>query len=118
MYDFDLSIEIPKQMFCQLIAALCPASDGGPEFIRVEDLLKLTAVFELDDKLQLYADLSIMEICLLIAIKHHAEIYDRDPFNFEIILTRYRKFENSSQSRMENVERAIVLKCFEHLHVS
>lgn len=116
MYDFDLSIEVPKQMFCQLLANL--SLGGGAEFIRADDLLKLCTTFENDDKLQLYSDLSIMEICLLIAIKHHAEIYDRDPFNFEIILTRYRKFENSSQSRMENVERAIALKCFEHLNVS
>lgn len=116
MFDYDATLELTKQLFAQLIARLAGASS---EFVRADDLIRLCATYEIDDKAQMYSDISVLEICLLIAIKHHTEIYDRDPFNFEMILTRYRKFENSStQSRMENVERAIALKSFEHLNVS
>lgn len=117
MFDYDATLELPKQLFAQLIAKLAAAPTPAT-LIRADDLIRLCGTYEQDDKVQLYSDISVLEICLLIAIKHHTEIYDRDPFNFEIILTRYRKFENSTQSRMGNVERAIALKSFEHLNVS
>ncbi|XP_070507382.1 origin recognition complex subunit 4 [Chironomus tepperi] len=67
-----------------------------------------------DDKVKLINGLSVLEICLLISIKHHSEIYDNDPFNFEIILTRYNKFALKS-STMQNIDREVVLKAFENL---
>lgn len=115
IFDFEVNLEHPKLLFAQQIARL---TDEQP-FIRPDDLCNLcNELLDADDKLQLGVDISVLEVCLLIAIQHHAEIYDRDPFNFEMILTRYRKFENSTQTRMESVERPIALKSFEHLHVS
>ncbi|CAG9799307.1 unnamed protein product [Chironomus riparius] len=67
-----------------------------------------------DDKVKLINGLSVLEICLLISIKHHSEIYDNDPFNFEIILTRYNKFSFKS-STMQSIDREVVLKAFENL---
>ena len=32
----------------------------------------------------LIKDLSVVEICLLVAIKHINQIYDNEPFNFEV----------------------------------
>lgn len=114
IFDFEVNLEHPKLLFAQQIARL---TDDHP-FIRPDDLCSLcNELLDADDKLQLGIDISVLEVCLLIAIQHHAEIYDRDPFNFEMILTRYRKFENSTQTRMESVERPIALKSFEHLHV-
>lgn len=72
-------------------------------------------IFE-DDKVKLITGLSVLEVCLLIAIKHHCEIYDNDPFNFEIILTRYNKFSYKS-STMQSIDREVVLKAFENLKV-
>lgn len=69
-----------------------------------------------DDKVKLINGLSVLEICLLISIKHHSEIYDNDPFNFEIILTRYNKFAFKS-STMQSIDREVVLKAFENLKV-
>lgn len=109
-----MTLEVPKQIFAQLVARLQNAD--APQ-IKVEDLLRICATYELDEKVQLYSDISVLEVILLIAIKHHAEIYDRDAFNFEMILTRCRKFQNCTQSRMESVERSIALRSFEHLNV-
>lgn len=76
----------------------------------------MASQFECDDKVDLLCGLSVLELCLIIAIKHHSTIYDRDPFNFEIIFGRFNKFAKVSTT-MQGVERAIVLKAFEHLRV-
>lgn len=51
-----------------------------------------------DHKIKLLTGLSVLEICLLIAIRHHCEIYDNDPFNFEIIHARFNKFALKSST--------------------
>lgn len=70
-----------------------------------------------NSKVAIMRDLSILELSLLIAIKHHNDIYDRDPFNFEIILTRLHKFQNSGEFGMGSTDRAVVLKAFDVLKV-
>ena len=114
IYDFDVTIQTTKDFFFNLVTYL----SADHLFIQPNDIVQLASKYDSDDKLQLYSDLTVLEICLLIAIKHHIEIYDRDMFNFEMILTRYQKFENATETRMESVDRAIVLKSFEHLNVS
>uniref|UniRef100_A0AAG5D1Z7 Origin recognition complex subunit 4 n=1 Tax=Anopheles atroparvus TaxID=41427 RepID=A0AAG5D1Z7_ANOAO len=110
IYDFE-AIEGP---FRTLLLELVSQLDEEHPAITVEWIQQLGHSYESDDKVALVAGLSVLEICLLVAMKHHSEIYDRDPFNFEMILTRYAKFANSSSS-MQNIERAVVLKAFEHL---
>lgn len=52
----------------------------------------------------------------IIAMKHQTEIYDGEPLNFEMVYRRYLKF-SSQNSTVQNVERPVVLKAFEHLKV-
>lgn len=77
---------------------------------------EIARVLEIDDLTSAIKDLNVLELCLVIAMKHHIEIYD-DAFNFEMILTRYTKFANSS-SNIQPVPRPVVLKAFEHLQVN
>lgn len=70
-----------------------------------------------DSKIELMRDLSILEFSLMIAMKHHSDIYDRDPFNFEMILTRLHKFQNCGDYTIENYDRDVVLKAFDVLKV-
>lgn len=70
-----------------------------------------------DAKIELMCDLSILEFSLIVAMKHHSDIYDNDPFNFEIILTRLHKFQNSGECVMEKYDRDVVLKAFDVLKV-
>ncbi|KAF5305656.1 hypothetical protein FQA39_LY18967 [Lamprigera yunnana] len=69
---------------------------------------------ERDDLTYVVQDLSALELCLLIAIKHHIQIYDEETFNFEIILTRYNNFVKRNSS-IQYLHRSGVLKAFEHL---
>ncbi|XP_030376583.1 origin recognition complex subunit 4 [Scaptodrosophila lebanonensis] len=112
LYDFDISEAFLKTFVFRLVAQLKP----NEPHITVEQMAALASQYECDDKIELLCGLSVLEICLIIAIKHHSEIYDHDPFNFEIIFARFSKFAKVS-STMQNVERAIVLKAFEHLRI-
>lgn len=49
-------------------------------------------------------------------MKHHTDIYDNQLMNFEMIYNRYKKFGNTL-SNVQTVERAVVMKAFEHIHV-
>ncbi|XP_022228744.2 origin recognition complex subunit 4 [Drosophila obscura] len=112
LYDFDISEAFLKNFIFRLVAQLKP---DAPH-ITVDQLTVLAAQYEGDDKIDLLCGLSVLELCLIIAIKHHSEIYDRDPFNFEIVFGRFSKFAKVSTT-MQSVERSIVLKAFEHLRI-
>lgn len=71
---------------------------------------------ENDDMIQNILDLSVLELCLVIAMKHHEDIYDNKPMNFEMIVSRYLKFVNSN-SNIQSVQRSVVMKAFEHIKV-
>ncbi|XP_043643467.1 origin recognition complex subunit 4 [Drosophila teissieri] len=113
LFDFDISEAYLKNFLFRLVAHLRPQSPH----ITAEKMAAVGSQFESDDKIELLCGLSVLELCLIIAIKHHSEIYDRDPFNFEIIYARFSKFAKVSTT-MQAVERSIVLKAFEHLRIA
>lgn len=59
-------------------------------------------------------DLPILELCLLIAIKHLAQIYDGEPFNFEMVYHEYVKFKRRKMPSLTD-ERSVVSKSWETL---
>lgn len=71
---------------------------------------------EKDDMVQVLQDLNVLELCLVISMKHHVEIYDNQPMNFEMILSRYLKFANAN-SNVQSVQRPVIMKAFEHIQV-
>jgi len=62
----------------------------------------------------LIKDLSVVEICLLVAIKHINQIYDNEPFNFEMVFHEYQKFKRRKCSMLTD-ERSVVAKSWENL---
>ncbi|XP_055631232.1 origin recognition complex subunit 4 isoform X2 [Toxorhynchites rutilus septentrionalis] len=110
LYEYDVIEGTFKGWLFELVSQL--SEDNT--LITVESVQQLGQQFECDEKINMLCGLSVLELCLLIAMKHHSEIYDRDPFNFEMILTRYNKFANSS-STMQGIERSVILKAFEHI---
>lgn len=111
LFENNSSIASLKQLLFQVVMRL---SDGHKN-LEVHDFTRLieAQLFEADT-VNLMIGVSVLEMCLLIAIKHHCDIYDNDPFNFEIILTRFNKFVVKSTT-MQNIERDMVLKRFENL---
>ncbi|XP_013107998.1 origin recognition complex subunit 4 [Stomoxys calcitrans] len=113
VFDFDISQAFLKSFIYRLVAHINNAAPMSAQ-ITAESISQLAASYEIDDKVELLCGLSVLELCLVIAIKHHSEIYDRDPFNFEIIFSRFNKFAKVS-STMQGIERPVALKAFEHL---
>ena len=62
----------------------------------------------------LIRDLSIVELCLLVAVKHLADIYDSEPFNFEMVYHQYVKFKRQKCTTLPE-DRSVVFKCWEQL---
>lgn len=91
-------------------------NDLDSSMLSVQRIQRLCTDYCDDGCIKRLTDLSVLEISLLIAIKHHCEIYDHDPFNFEIISTRLNKFVKTSH--MNPYDRSIVLGAFEKLQVS
>lgn len=110
LYDIDVTEVFFKNFLYRLVSKLNPDHSE----LTVDDISKVASVYNTDGKVLLLNGLSVLELCLIIAIKHHSTIYDRDPFNFEIILGRFNKFAKTSTS-MQGVERAVILKAYEHL---
>lgn len=108
--DISLNENVLKNMVISVVTKL---NNENP-FITCDDFEAELELFEKDDVTEQLLDLSVLEICLLISMKHHCEIYDNQPMNFEMIFTRYAKFANSS-SNIQNVQRPIVMKAYEHL---
>ena len=63
------------------------------------------------------AGLTLIEICILIAIKHIQIIYDGQPFNFEMAFHEFDKFVNKTGTgaKMYKQERPVIMKAWETL---
>ncbi|KAF8778623.1 Origin recognition complex subunit 4 like protein [Argiope bruennichi] len=66
-----------------------------------------------DSKAAVMQGLSILEVALIIAMMHLTEIYDNEPFNFEIVFNELGRFLRNKMRC--NVEKPVVMKAFEHL---
>uniref|UniRef100_A0A1B0GG68 Origin recognition complex subunit 4 n=1 Tax=Glossina morsitans morsitans TaxID=37546 RepID=A0A1B0GG68_GLOMM len=112
LFDYNVSEAGLKIFIYSLVAQL--QSRPGKTQVTSEQVTQLISSYNNDTKVEILCGLSILEMCLIISMKHHSEIYDRDPFNFEIIYARFNKFAKLSTG-MQNIERGVVLKAFEHL---
>lgn len=67
----------------------CKLSSDHPQ-LEVSDILNVTQNYiNVDEKILILTSLSILELSLIIAMKHQMEIFDGQPMNFEMIFNRY-----------------------------
>lgn len=122
LFDHNGTLAVQKTLLFRIISAI-EGLDESKCVISTSKLVALIQRYIIDDylnnnsKVNIMRDLSILELSLIIAIKHHNDIYDGDPFNFEIILTRLHKFQNSGDFSTGPADRAVVLKAFDVLKV-
>ncbi|KAK5648447.1 hypothetical protein RI129_003339 [Pyrocoelia pectoralis] len=109
-----LDVNPNEQTLNKLIFLVVSQLNDRKSRLSLKDFEVQYQLMESEDLLCVIQDLSVLEICLLIAMKHHIEIHDTSTFNFEIIFTRYSKFV-SSISNIQDFQRTAVLKAFEHL---
>ncbi|XP_044264223.1 origin recognition complex subunit 4 [Tribolium madens] len=110
LLDLDLSERSLKNILLLVVSEL---NDHNNK-LSYDTFLKQVELFERDETVQVLQDLSVLELCLIITMKHHCEIYDNQPMNFEMVFNRYLKFANAN-SNIQTVERPVIMKAFEQI---
>ncbi|CAG0894101.1 unnamed protein product, partial [Darwinula stevensoni] len=83
-------------------------------YVTEEDVTRAASLFFYNQRASLMQGLSILEISLVIAIKHLCKIYNGRPFNFEMLFHEYEKFALRGSS-IHVHDKAVVAKAFENL---
>ncbi|KAK9873813.1 hypothetical protein WA026_002171 [Henosepilachna vigintioctopunctata] len=112
-----IDINIDKNCLKNFLTSVILNLQDDDAVLSVSQFQEQLELFERDEKVQVLKDLNVLELCLIIAMKHHTEIYVNQPMNFEMILTRYMKFANANSS-IQSVQRPVIMKAFEHLQHS
>ncbi|XP_053710587.1 origin recognition complex subunit 4 isoform X1 [Synchiropus splendidus] len=83
--------------------------------VRPVDLQEASRLCFSDAKANMLHGLSILELCLIIAMKHLNDIYEGEPFNLQMVHNEFKKFLQRKSSSMYNFEQPVIMKAFEHL---
>ncbi|XP_016364774.1 origin recognition complex subunit 4-like [Sinocyclocheilus rhinocerous] len=83
--------------------------------LREADLLEASRLISADSKANVLHGLSILELCLVIAMKHLNDTYDGEPFNFQMVHNEFKKFIQRKSHSIHKFEKPVVMKAFEHL---
>ncbi|KAM9305926.1 origin recognition complex subunit 4 [Gastrophryne carolinensis] len=94
--------------------ALCRQNGSHPH-VNAADLVEAYRLRSLDSKANILHGLSVLEMCLIIAMKHLQDIYSGEPFNFQMVHNEFQKFIQRKAHSVYNFEKPVILKAFEHL---
>jgi len=115
VFNFDKTISHMKRFFYSVILNLLKSGESELSVHFLKRALADTATSPDFDPVELVIqDLSILEICLLIAVNHIRDIYDNEPFNFEMVYHEMVKFRRRRFSSLPE-DRTILFKCWENL---
>ncbi|XP_048455524.1 origin recognition complex subunit 4 isoform X3 [Rhincodon typus] len=103
-----------RSLHMLLMLTLSHVTVSNPN-IRPTDLLAASRQYMMDSKANVLHGLSVLELCLIIAMKHLNSIYEGEPFNFEMVYNEFQNFIQRTTHSMHNFKKPVVLKAFEHL---
>ncbi|XP_037123493.1 origin recognition complex subunit 4 isoform X1 [Syngnathus acus] len=83
--------------------------------IKPADVLEASRMCFSDSTSNMLHGLSILELCLVISMKHLNDVYGGEPFNFQMVYNEFKKFLQRKSNSMYNFEQPVVIKAFEHL---
>uniref|UniRef100_A0A665TCN4 Origin recognition complex subunit 4 n=1 Tax=Echeneis naucrates TaxID=173247 RepID=A0A665TCN4_ECHNA len=83
--------------------------------IKPIDVQEASRVCFADATANMLRGLSILELCLIIAMKHLNDVYEGEPFNLQMVHNEFKKFLQRKSNSMYNFERPVIMKAFEHL---
>ena len=115
VYNVDKSLATLKQLLHLAVVLLVQSGSAQLDLSHLKaaqaSCVHLESSNPLADQI---LDLPILELCLLIAIKHLSQIYDGEPFNFEMVYHEYVKFKRRKMPSLTD-ERSVVSKSWETL---
>ncbi|XP_054979563.1 origin recognition complex subunit 4 isoform X3 [Sorex araneus] len=118
--QLSLPVEFPDKLFAEKwnehvqMLALNRVTVSCP-FMTAADLMEAHQLCSMDSKANIVHGLSVLEICLIIAMKHLNDIYEEEPFNFQMVYNEFQKFVQRKAHSVYNFEKPVVMKAFEHL---
>lgn len=102
-----------RKLHMLLLMPICKVSESH-SCIEESDIKESYSMIMADSKAAILHGLSVLEVCLVIAVKHISLIYHGEPFNFEMIYEEYKKF-SQRRSTVQRYTKPVVQKAFEHL---
>ncbi|XP_012885733.1 PREDICTED: origin recognition complex subunit 4 isoform X2 [Dipodomys ordii] len=111
--QFNVSKNL-RSLHMLLMLALHRITASHP-FMTSADLMEANQLCSMDSKANIVHGLSVLEICLIIAMKHLNDIYEEEPFNFQMVYNEFQKFVQRKAHSVYNFEKPVVMKAFEHL---
>merc|ERR1712179_691665 len=113
-YSVDNSIRNLKKFLYQALVKMVQSGNSQLLLEHLQYALECSNNTEVNSITNQLRDLSITELCLLIAIKHIEHIYDNEPFNFEMVYHEFVKFKRRKMQSLPD-ERSVVTKSWENL---
>jgi len=115
VFAFDKSVGYVKQILYLMTAKMLETGTAELSLGLLTEAREQSSFSHASDSIELtISDLSIIEICLLIAVHHISDIYDHEPFNFEMVKREFVKFKRRRFSSLPE-EESVVFKCWENL---
>ncbi|XP_075037025.1 origin recognition complex subunit 4 [Mixophyes fleayi] len=112
--QFNASKDL-RSLHMLLLLALCYINVSHPQ-LNAADFVEAYRLRSMDSKANILHGLSVLEMCLIIAMKHLQDTYIGEPFNFQMVHNEFQKFIQRKAHSIYNFEKPVVLKAFEHLH--
>ncbi|KAM9010861.1 origin recognition complex subunit 4 isoform 1-T1 [Ara ararauna] len=103
-----------RSLHLLLMLALSHVTVHHP-LITASDLQEASKQYRTDSRANIVHGLSVLEICLMIAMKHLNDVHEGEPFNFQMVYNEFQKFIQRKAHCMYNFEKPVVMKAFEHL---
>ncbi|KAM4601811.1 origin recognition complex subunit 4 [Polymixia lowei] len=103
-----------RSLHILLMLSLSRVTAASPA-IKPSDLLEASRLCSADSKANILQGLSVLELCLIIAMKHLNDIYDGEPFNLQMVYNEFKKFLQRKSHSIYNFDQPVVMKAFEHL---
>ncbi|KAJ0062230.1 hypothetical protein NL108_002564, partial [Boleophthalmus pectinirostris] len=98
-----------RSLHALLMFCLSRVSVAKPS-IKPVDVLEASRMCIADAKANMLHGLSILELCLIIAMKHLNDLYYGEPFNLQMVHNEFKKFLQRKSSTMYNFEQPVVMK--------
>ncbi|KAM8806703.1 origin recognition complex subunit 4 [Eudromia elegans] len=103
-----------RSLHLLLMLALSNVTAQHP-LLAVADLVEASKQRGADSRANVIHGLSVLETCLIIAMKHLNDVYEGEPFNFQMVYNEFQKFVQRKAHCMYSFEKPVVMKAFEHL---
>jgi len=83
--------------------------------ITAADIADSESIIFADTKLSMLRGVTMIELCLIIAMNHLSNISSGEPFNFQMVYNEFLKFSQKKSHILHNYSKAVIFKAYEHL---